>query len=84
MTNRFNINDDEVRRCRMRLTEIDTEISIIGAGLGEMSMDHAPVSEVEQLITLTTEIATIRGIQQSHALRCAAEMRVGLNKRSAK
>ena len=78
---RFNINDDEVKRCRVRAMEIHNEFAIIGAICGNVGLDATPVSEVEKLIALTTELASIRGIQQEHALRCAAELQVSLDKR---
>jgi len=79
---RFNVDDSEVKRCRTRIVEIERDILLIGTIHHNVNLDQAPISEVERLIALTTELATIRGIQQEHALRCAAEMQVSLNERA--
>jgi hypothetical protein len=79
---RFNINDDEVKRCRIRVSEIGAEFAVIIGNINDNGgMDSAPFFKIEKLVALATELAMIRGMQQTHALRYAAEMRVILNKR---
>jgi hypothetical protein len=74
---RFNIDTDEAKHCRRRLAEI----SAIG-GDQQTHLEQLGEEGLTKLVALTIEMAEIRGRQQAHALRAAAEMQVILNKQT--
>lgn len=47
----------------------------------DLPMEEMPIETLSKIVALTEEIAVVRGRQQEHALRCAAEMKTILSAR---